>query len=123
MLTRLSYTTPTTTVKVPLRAIDGHTYSRLTKSQLAALAVSVLRGTVALRPTVRSVGAVLNVSPTYIAAAEKLSPDQLRQLRRGEVTLRDVAVPDARERFIAAAQEIGTDAALELLAGAERTAA
>jgi hypothetical protein len=92
MLDTLTYSVPPTVVKVPVRPVNGHgrrAFKHLSKSQRAALAVAVIRGEAALQPTLRVVSGALNVSITYIGAALKLTPDQLRQLRWGYLTLAD----------------------------------
>jgi hypothetical protein len=99
--------------------IGRRTYGHMSKSQKAALAVEVLQGRATLRPTIRTVGAAIGVSPAYIEAAAKLSPRELHQLRAGYRTLQELRTPDAHERFLKAARELGTDAALDILAAAE----
>ena len=57
----------------------------------------MIRGEAALQPTLRVVSGALNVSITYIKAALKLTPEQLRQIRWGYRTLADfkpVVVPE-----------------------------
>ena len=89
----LTYPLPTISVKPPAPPINGPgrpAFKRLTKSQLAALAVAVLRGEKTLRPTVWLVSKALGVSTPYIETAMKLSPEQLRQMDRGELTIPQV---------------------------------
>jgi hypothetical protein len=93
MLHDPTYNPSTTIVKVPVLPVNGQgrpALTRLTKSQKAALAVAVIRGEASLKPTLDLVARALGVSTTYVETAAKLSPDQLRQLRRGELTLADV---------------------------------
>jgi hypothetical protein len=90
-----AYKPPAASVKQmaapPINGQGRPAFKRLTKSQLAALGVAVMRGEASLRPTLKVVARALGVSTTYIEAAAKLPPEQLRQLSRGELTLADVA--------------------------------
>jgi hypothetical protein len=91
MLDATTYRLPSTTVKQPpAPLINGpgrQAFKHLTKSQRAALAVAVIRGDAGLLPTLGVVSKALGVSIPYIEAAARLSPEQLRQLRRGELTI------------------------------------
>jgi hypothetical protein len=90
----LSYRLPFASVKpLPASPVNGQgrpAVERLSKSQRAALGVAVMRGEASLRPTLKVVARALGVSATYIEAAARLSDEQLRQLRRGELTLADL---------------------------------
>jgi hypothetical protein len=94
MLDMLPYQVPTSIVKqskAPVINGPGHRgFKRLTKSQRAAFAVAVLRGEVGLQPTLGITSRALGVSITYIEAASKLSPEQLRRVRQGKVALADL---------------------------------
>lgn len=84
---------PFTSVKPPAPPVNGSgqpAFKNLTKSQRAALAVAVIRGEAGLRPTLQVVAKALGVSVTYVEAAQKLPPEQLRQLRRGELTISEL---------------------------------
>ena len=101
MLDVTTYRPPCTTVNKQSTAplINGpgrRAFKHLTKSQRAALAVAVIRGEAGLRPTLGVVSKALEVSVPYIEVAMKLSPEQLRQLRRGELTVsKTKSAPDA----------------------------
>jgi hypothetical protein len=93
MLHDPTYKPSTTIVKVPVLPVNGQgrpALKRLTKSQRAALAVAVIRGEAGLKPTLPVVSRALDVSVTYIEMAARLSPEQLRQLRRGEIALAEL---------------------------------
>jgi hypothetical protein len=80
----------------PINGRGRPAFKNLTKSQRAALAVAVIRGEAGLLPTLGVVSKALEVSVPYIEAAGKLPPEQLRQLRRGELTISETkSVPDA----------------------------
>jgi hypothetical protein len=80
----------------PINGQGRPAFERLTKSQRVALAVAVMRGEANLRPTLKVVARALEVSATYIEQAARLSPEQLRQVRRGELTLAELKpAPDA----------------------------
>jgi hypothetical protein len=77
-------------LKPPAPPINGQgrpAFERLTKSQRAALGVAVMRGEASLLPTLKVVAGALGVSVTYLEAAMKLAPQELRQLECGELTL------------------------------------
>jgi hypothetical protein len=97
----LTYPLPATSVKVPAAPINGQgrrAFKHLTKSQRAALGIAVMRGEASLLPTLQVVARALEVSATYIEQAARLSPEQLRQVRRGELTLADVKpAPETRK--------------------------
>jgi hypothetical protein len=93
-----SYVVDPVRVKPSPVIIDGHTYKPLSKSQKAALAVDILHGKVSLRPTLKVVAKALGVSVTYIEAAAHLSPEDLRRLRRGELTVPQTLAPAPVER-------------------------
>jgi hypothetical protein len=96
----MTYPLPVAGVKQPAASpINGQgrpAFERLTKSQRAALGVAVMRGEASLRPTLKVVARALGVSTTYIEQAARLSPEQLRQVRRGELTISETKpAPDA----------------------------
>ena len=82
----------------PINGQGRPAFERLSKSQRAALAVAVLRGEATLRPTLQVVARALQVSTTYIEMALKLPPEQLRQLRRGELTLAETKSAPPKSR-------------------------
>ena len=93
MLDALTYKSPIPIVKPLAPPVNGQgkpAIERLTKSQRAALGVAVMRGEARLRPTLKVVSGALGVSTTYLEAAMKLPPQELRQLERGELTLAEV---------------------------------
>jgi hypothetical protein len=102
-------------------AVDGRAFCHLDPSRRAVAAVDVLTGAIRLRMTVPLVAAAVGVSPRYVSLAKRLSDDERRDIRGGKRTLQQIVRPSASERFLAAAREIGTDVALELLAGQEGT--
>jgi hypothetical protein len=82
----MTYPLPVAGVKQPAASpINGQgrpAFERLTKSSL--------------RPTLKVVARALGVSTTYIEQAARLSPEQLRQVRRGELTISETKpAPDA----------------------------
>ena len=94
MLDTLTYQPSSAIVKQAIspRLVNGRgqpNFRKLSKSQRAVLAVAVIRGEAALQPTLRVVSGALNVSITYIEAALKLTPEQLRQVRWGYLKLAD----------------------------------
>jgi hypothetical protein len=97
MLDQLTYQVPTETVKhTAVRPVNGHgrrAFKHLSKSQRAALAVAVIRGEASLQPTLAVVSRALDVSITYVETAAKLSPEELRQVRQGKVTLAGLKPP------------------------------
>jgi hypothetical protein len=114
----------TLSTTTPPAAIDGRRFARLTKSQRAALAVDVLAGRMTLRPTAKAVSKVLGVSVPYITAAAKLPFEELWAVRQGWRTLRDVTSPPTASpetRLAEIVDEVGIDAALDMLARAETT--
>jgi hypothetical protein len=96
MLDATTYAVPALKVKPsapPPPPINGQgrpAFERLTQSQKAALGVAVIRGEAGLKPTLKVVARALGVSVTYIEAAARLSPELLRQVRRGELTLAEL---------------------------------
>ena len=50
-----------------------------------------------MRPTLQVVSGALDVSQTYIEQARKLPPEQLGQLRRGEITLAELKSAPPKE--------------------------
>ena len=102
MLDMTTYKLPVAT-KATAPAVNGQgrpAFANLTKSQKAALGVAVIRGEASLRPTLGVVAAALDVSVTYIEYALKLSPEQLRLVRQGRLTLADTkpaATPKPRK--------------------------
>jgi hypothetical protein len=98
MLDSLTYSTPTTNVKytTAVPPVNGHgrrAFKHRSKSQRAALAVAVMRGEAGLQPTLAVVSRALDVSITYIETASKLTPEELRQVRQGKVTLAGLKPP------------------------------
>lgn len=96
MLDTLTYSAPPTVVKVPVRPVNGHgrrAFKHLSKSQRAALAVAVMHGEASLQPTLAVMSRALDVSITYIETASKLTPEELRQVRQGKVTLAGLKPP------------------------------
>jgi hypothetical protein len=88
--TLTSYQVPAKQSTVPVINGQGHrAFKHLTKSQRAALAIAVIRGEAGLQATRSVVSRVLDVSIPYITAASKLSPEQLREVRQGKMTLAD----------------------------------
>jgi hypothetical protein len=85
-----SYVADPIEVKSLSAAVDGRIYKRLSKSEKAALAVDLMRGHATLRPTLAVISKALGISVTYIEAAAHLSPDQLRQVRDGALTISEV---------------------------------
>jgi hypothetical protein len=100
MLDTLTYSPPSANVKQRAApTINGRgrrAFKHFTKSQRAALAVAVIRGEAGLRPTLGVISRALGVSVPYIEAALKLPPEQLRRLRRGELTVSETkSAPEA----------------------------
>jgi hypothetical protein len=119
------YHTSTAPSSAAPTAIDGRRFGRLSKSQRAVLAADVLEGRLSLRPTATAIAKVMGVSVPYITAASKLSTMERYKVRWGLRTLREVIspTPSPEERLAKIVDEIGVDAALELLARSETAAA
>jgi hypothetical protein len=58
-------------------------HRQLDKRQRACLAADVLDGMVRFTPTMAQIASILNVSPTYVLAASKLTPGKRNAILRG----------------------------------------
>jgi hypothetical protein len=70
--------------------VDGHSLRGMTKSQKAAVGVSLLRGVFGRRFTTKIAAVAVGVSAAYVARALALSPDDLQAVKLGQKTLQDI---------------------------------
>lgn len=121
---------PVSTPVAPRRYLDPHTF-RHTKFPKAALAIAgaeVLDGRVQLlNPTLEMIALAVGVSPSYVAAARKLTLEQREDVLRGKRPFVQPKLPSpafsVQQRFADLVTELGGFAsALDELAKLERNA-
>jgi hypothetical protein len=118
----------TTPPVVPRRSLDPHVvrHLKLPESALAIEAAEVMDGRRSLvNPTLEMVAIAVGVSPSYVAAARQLTPEQRQQVLRGWRPLvaskPRTPVLSIEQRFAALVTELGGVAsALDQLAMLER---